>query len=704
MADTDDLDLHRELKRRRRASTTTGIGTTHASPRELGIMRKDDTSVSFLGSSSGIHFVRTVYNAFARRFTDLRQAKDGGHETLVPGEDDHIRRGKGQSKAHTPLWRKEELDPTNRTVSFEELVRLTHQYFEDWHPIYPFVNAPRILRVIEQISLRGIKSISRADAIIVRSMISISAIKNPLDSSGLTSAAAIPVELIYQTVHEAMSNLWELQNEASSIALLQAAFSIQLFLTSILHLNAASRVGGFVTRMTFHLGLHRCPTRYSCFTSEDVMMRRRIFWSIYCLERYLNQALGVPLSIRDDDFDVCYPQAERHSTGREDTSGDAEDSRLRLLSHLAKFARLRGMISELRNKSIMHSRENLADAAEVDSVLLRWWNEVYDDVYPLEPESESPLQPYQALLLIVSRHEAIISLYRPLLAAHNPVAADYKTAFQTCINSARSLLVALYDYINSDSNMNRRRFAGTNSAQPRAPLTSPSFTSTIWMSCMILIYAAWTGHFTNHGALRYARIGISVLRNLALRERDWPQTCIDAIEDLCFAMERNSQNGMASSARQDTQLANTAPSQHNGTYLYTSTPSINQHSQLGNTGVSDRSQEQPPASNNRSTPYRERSPPITDRRSRDSIDGYHFHQLRENFTNTTYNSAASVAGGNDIYNPASMVFGDLAGNGFSYGMGPEYASTFSNLNGFSMNENWTVADGPWLIHGDFDVL
>lgn len=701
MADTDDLDFHRGLKRRRRASTTTGTDTTHASPRELGIMRKDDTSVSFLGSSSGIHFVRTVYNAFARRFTDLRQARGGGHETLVPGEDDHIRRGQGSSRAHTPLWKKEELDPTNRPLSFEELVRLMHHYFEVWHPIYPFVNAPRILRVVEQVSQRGLNSVSRADAIIVRSMISISAIKNPLDVSGINSTVAIPVNLVYQTVHEAMSNLWELQNEASSIALLQAAFSIQLFLTSILHLNAASRVGGFVTRMTFHLGLHRCPTRYSCFTSEDVMMRRRIFWSIYCLERYLNQALGVPLSIRDDDFDVCYPQAERHSAGREDASLDAEDSRLRLLSHLAKFARLRGMISELRNKSIMHSRENLVDAAEVDSVLLRWWNEVYDDVYPLESESESPLQPYQALLLIVSRHEAIISLYRPLLAAHNPVAADYKTAFQTCINSARSLLVALYDYINPSANNNRRRFAVTNSAHSRAPLTSPSFTSAVWMSCMILVYAAWTGHFTTHGALRYARIGISVLSHLALRERDWPQTCIDAIEDLCSAMEKNSQDGTAS-VRQDTQMVNSTSSQQNDTYLHTSTPSMLQHPPLRNTGLSDRSQEQSSALNNRFAPYQARLPPTTDHGSRESIDGY--PHLRENFTNPTYNSAASVAGGNDIYNPASMVFGDLAGNGLSYGMGPEYTSMFSSLNGFSMSENWTVADGPWLIHGDFDVL
>ncbi|RAO73630.1 uncharacterized protein BHQ10_009642 [Talaromyces amestolkiae] len=689
MADTDDLDLHRELKRRRCASTTTGTGTTHASPRELGIMRKDDTSVSFLGSSSGIHFVRTVYNAFARRFTDMQQARDGGHETLVPGEDDHIHRGQGQSRAHAPLWKKEELDPTNRPLSFEELVQLTHHYFENWHPIYPFMNAPRILRVIEQVSYRGLKSVSRADAIIVRSMISISAVKNPLDLSNVTSAAAIPVDLVYQTVHEAMTNLWELQNEASSIALLQAAFSIQLFLTSILHLNAASRVGGFVTRMTFHLGLHRCPTRYSCFTSEDVMMRRRIFWSIYCLERYLNQALGVPLSIRDDDFDVCYPQAERHST-REDAGIVLEDNRLRLLTHLAKFARLRGMISELRNKSIMHSRENLADAAEVDSVLLRWWNEVYDDVYPLDSEAEAPLQPYQALLLIVSRHEAIISLYRPLLAAHNPVAADYKTAFQTCINSARSLLVALYDYINPTLNNNRRRFV-ESPAQSRAPLTSPSFTSAVWMSCMILVYAAWTGHFTNHGALRYARIGISVLRNLALCERDWPQTCIDAIEDLCSAMEKNSQNGTPSSLRQE---SHSTSSKQSSAYLHASRPSMQQHPPPRDAVLSDCSQEQFPVSNNRSPP--------TMRRSRGSIDGH--YQLGENFTTPMYNSAASVARGNEIYNPASMVFGDLAGNGFSYGIGPEYASTFPSLNEFSMNENWTVADGPWLIHGDFDVL
>jgi hypothetical protein len=346
----------------------------------------------------------------------------------------------------------------------------------------------------------------------------------------------------------------------------------------------------------------------------------------------------------------------------------------------------------------MHSQENLADAAEVDSVLLQWWNEVYDDVYPIDFDSESALQPYHALLLIVSRHEAIIALYRPLLAAHSLIAADYKTAIQTCINSARSLLVALYDYINPNLNTNRRS-VGMHSTQRRAPLTSPSFTSAVWMSCLILIYAAWTGYFTNHGALRYAHIGISVLRNLTLRERDWPQTCIEAIEDLCSAMEGNPHNDLTPSVRQDAHLANNTPSGDNGTYLHTSTPLSHQDPRLGNPGVPDRHQDPFLVSNKQPTPYRERSSPLTVDRLRDSIDG---HGHGENLANPMYSAPLGV-GRNDVYNPASMVFGDLTGNGLSYDMIPDNVS-FSYLNGLSMNEGWTVADAPWLIHGDFGVL
>ncbi|RAH69726.1 CeGAL family transcription factor, partial [Aspergillus aculeatinus CBS 121060] len=620
-------------------------------------MRKDDTSASFLGSSSGIHFVRTVYHAFARRSADLQQQQQvrAGHESLVPGEDDHLRTGQGQ--AHAPLWSTDELDLTTPRLSFDQLVQLSHQYFQNWHPIYPFIHAPHILRALEQTSQEGIQSISRTDAVLIRSVMSIAAIDTRQAQEGASAApVAMPAELVFQTVHDAMNGLRDLLDEPSSIPLLQAAVSIQLFLTSILRLNAASRIGGFVTRTAFHLGLHRCPARYSCFSPEDGMIRRRLFWSIYCLERYLNQALGVPLSIRDDDLDVCYPGAERHTpdNGGEVMIGTTpDDQRLKLLRHLAKFARLRGLISELRNKSIMHSRENLVEAAAVDRALLQWWNEVYDDVYPLacdgEPaEASSPLQPFHALLLVVSRHEAKIALHRPLLAADNPTTADYKAAFLTCINSSRSLLAALHGYITAPPGDNR------------PPLIVASFTWTVWMSCLILIYAAWTRHFSNEGALRYARIGIAVLQNIARREREWPQTCIQAIEDLCSALENNN---------------NHHHHHHNRTGSDLRVPQVESMYSTNNHNSSPRpSSMAPEAWDNLPMP----PPP--------SID------------------PTAVLSTPDLYNAASMVFGDLAGSGFSYGMGglglgPESATAVPfQSDPFLMNEGWSVADGPWLLH------
>ncbi|RAK95368.1 CeGAL family transcription factor [Aspergillus ibericus CBS 121593] len=669
MPPADELQASQDVrpaKRRKRASTP---GTSRPSPRELGIMRKDDASASFLGSSSGIHFVRTVYQAFARRSADLRQAR-AGHESLVPGEDDHLR--PGQARAHAPLWRPEEVNFTNPSLRFEELVKLSDNYFQNWHPVYPFNHAPSILRTMERMSQVGIQFIPQSDAAIIRSIFSISAI-DARQGQSASAISAVPAELVFQTVHEATNGLRDLLDEPSSIASLQAAFGIQLFLTSILHLNAASRIGGFVTRTAFHLGLHRCPARYSCFTPDDVAIRRRLFWSIYCLERYLTQALGVPLSIRDDDIDVCYPGAERHRTERDDSVSCA-DSRLRLLDHLAKFARLRGLISELRNKSIMHSRENTTDATEVNSKLLQWWNEVYDDVHPLEPDPDSPLKPLHRLLLTVSRHEAIIALHRPVLATDNPT-PEYKAAFQTCINSSRSLLAALHGYLNARSEVQG------DSDRQGAPLISPSFTWIVWMSSLILIYAAWTGHFPNQGALRYARIGISVLRNIALRERDWPQTCIEAIQDLCLALEKNAQEGWSESGRVDSPIRG-----HTGQgHIATPTPSMGQWSQRRDPSIHER--HALPMSDEYGVDTRQ---PVSLPRPNQVADS-----APDYFTDLAIPAFDSVV--DPSLNPASMVFGDQAGSSFSYGIGEGIPSS----NAF--NDGWSVADGPWLIHGDFFV-
>ena len=55
------------------------------------------------------------------------------------------------------------------------------------------------------------------------------------------------------------------------------------------------------------------PSRFKQFSVADADMRRRLFWAIYSLERYLSQSLGLPLDIKDDDVDVCYSDKELHA-------------------------------------------------------------------------------------------------------------------------------------------------------------------------------------------------------------------------------------------------------------------------------------------------------------------------------------------------------------------------------------------------------
>lgn len=286
---------------------------------ELGVMRKstDNGSASFLGSSSGIHFIRVVYNAFARRSAHLNQPQQASKDTQVPGEDDQLHHQHHQYRPD--LWQPHELNlhATTSLSSFEALVQWTRAYFENWHPMFPFLSGPAFLIILEHLSRDGFSNLSVADGILVRSIVSISLMdRRQTNSPGMQGP--VPAAFVFRSVHQAMESLYTLFCEPPTIPILQAAFGVQLFLTSLLRLNAASRAGGVIIRTAFHLGLHRCPVRFS-FSRPEIAIRRRLFWSIYCLERYLSQALGIPLGIQDDDIDVCYPNAEIHGPVDEGT-------------------------------------------------------------------------------------------------------------------------------------------------------------------------------------------------------------------------------------------------------------------------------------------------------------------------------------------------------------------------------------------------
>jgi len=525
--DSDEYQASPPPKRRR-----TGRAT------EYGFMRdaaSGQESTHFLGSASGIYFIRNVSAVLARNSASLGQALSPEAE-LVPGEDDRLPNQEDNHHKTERLWQENEiLQDSNQAKSnqadnasvatFEDLVKWSQSYFKRWHMVFPYIHGPSMLHTFDRISNEGLGFLSSTEAIILRSIMSISTIDRRQKPKGHTrNSRGIPECLVFPTIQDALSALEIALCKPTSIPIIQAAVSVQVFLISMLRYNSASRIGGLIVRMAYQLGLHRCPTRYSRFSPSEKQLRRRLFWSIYCIERHICQSLGLPLDIRDDDIDVCFPGHEEHvdianDPDDEENQGNfllynhcneitniQKDGRLRLLTVLAKQAKLKGMILELRNKSLQHRKENDEMATLIHAELAKWWNEV-QDILDMDPwdnkqlgsggDTDAPLlHQSHKLLLLVLKQELIISLNRPLLASEK-TSNSYAAALQTCIGASQKIIHTLKKFLVKSSNSN-----ADGSVKGHAVLVWPSLTSAVWMSCFVLIYAAFEGHFPIKSALR----------------------------------------------------------------------------------------------------------------------------------------------------------------------------------------------------------
>src|ERR1700712_4225775 len=144
-------------KRRRRSSLSGAHASDSASPQtELGQMRSDNVtgSTSFVGSASGIYFVRTVRTALAKNLNNGNEVVS----EMVPGEDDQVH----PASSPNSLWNRDDVSfdradqrQDNPPVTFDSLVRWSESYFEVWHPILPFLHAPSILELFERFASRG---------------------------------------------------------------------------------------------------------------------------------------------------------------------------------------------------------------------------------------------------------------------------------------------------------------------------------------------------------------------------------------------------------------------------------------------------------------------------------------------------------------------------------------------------------------------
>lgn len=297
-------EAHGRPSKRRRYTTRTASARNTAQaypPREVGLMRSvpGDKISSFVGSSSGVYFIRSVYSAF-RSHSDTAAPIPSPE---VPGEDDHL--PSATPDVSKQLWRDHEVfHHGHLTITFDKLVEWSRSYFSNWHPAYPFLHAPAILTFFERlpqgIETRGPTSFD-PNFIILRAIMSISLADRR--QSQPDCEAPYPAELVFLSYDEAIDSVQHAFSQPVSMQSIQAAIAVQLFLVSMLRFNAASRLGGLIIRMALQMGLHRCPQRYPSFSAAQRELRNRVFYSLYCIDRFICQSTGLPLSLRDDDID-----------------------------------------------------------------------------------------------------------------------------------------------------------------------------------------------------------------------------------------------------------------------------------------------------------------------------------------------------------------------------------------------------------------
>lgn len=267
-----------------------------------------DKISSFVGSSSGVYFIRSVYSAFRSHLNTAALIPS----PEVPGEDDNL--PSASPNVSKRIWRGNEVAlHASSTITFQKLVAWSQSYFANWHPAYPFLHAPAVLKLFESLPQGRDpreSAISASELSIVRSIISISLADRRHSPSD--SQEPYPAELVFQSYDEASTSVQHAFSQPVTMQSLQAVLSVQLFLVSMLRFNAASRLGGLIIRMALQMGLHRCPQRYPSFSPTQRELRHRVFFSLYCIDRFICQSTGLPLSLRDDDIDgELYPSGGR---------------------------------------------------------------------------------------------------------------------------------------------------------------------------------------------------------------------------------------------------------------------------------------------------------------------------------------------------------------------------------------------------------
>lgn len=484
-----------------------------ASNQEIGSLTQASPQESrFIGSSSGVFFINTVKKAFESSVQQEEPSHLPAAEETVGGEDDFApsarnspERGQG-FELNISSQRAIDVSSSAQLGSlppYDTAQQLIVEYFKTWHPIVPFLSGPAFLQETEALyrDPRTSKGAGRIAAdrnrlcniIIFQCVIAVgsSSLSNPLPGH-----VALP----------SRSNLLSLVASLASrhdILTIQTLLAAQIYCVSTLALRTASTIGGILCKLLFHAGLHRCPYRYPQLSNEDRDLRKRILWSAYAVDRYLCQALGIPVSLLDAEIDVCVsgtpeihgatlasenggpiptpggsdenPQGENNGQSNVPQAAAAVANGLEvILANYVEYGRLVGRLMELFHSSLPARDNDRRKVLFLRSDVDKWFNSMPAEPTPSYTNTGADEQTIRFLPFLHVLYEQLkISIHRPSLSLPRSTPEFYHS-LQVTIRAAKRTILAM---------------------ERQSSLFWPGYVASVWMSGLIISFACQIGMY-----------------------------------------------------------------------------------------------------------------------------------------------------------------------------------------------------------------
>lgn len=182
--------------------------------------------------------------------------------------------------------------------------------------------------------------------------------------------------------HYCLSHMYEL-NSSASLEDLQALALIVQHLRSFPKPGRSWLMARYVMSLCIELGLHRSISKWNPGGEKpnaiELEMRKRVFWCVMTIESSLAAKLGRPISLREGDYDVEYPERAEDDditeTGIQKTIAPEEECSLDIALELFKFSKIAISIHSTLYGAVRPSVDRYVPFVEDLEQQLRQWKD-----------------------------------------------------------------------------------------------------------------------------------------------------------------------------------------------------------------------------------------------------------------------------------------------------------------------------------------